>query len=324
MIRRIASIFLLLAAILLIIVFAVKTFTYIFNGNYNLESRISSLVTQDNDSLYADAFAKNLCVLNTNNNNDIEISSESALLCTVGSGQAIYSKNATEHMNPASTTKIMTALVALKYGNLSDIVTVTDDAVITEAGASLCGINPGDQVSLEQLLYGLLLPSGNDAAVAIAVHIAGSVDKFADMMNNEALTIGATDSHFVNPHGLTDTNHYTSAYDLYLMLNEALKYPVFRTIAGTANYNTSYLDMSGNSISKTWRNGNKFLNGDESMPSELKVVAGKTGTTNAAGNCLVLASADKDYNEYISIILKADNKVSLYDNMTKILDKILQ
>ena len=118
-------------------------------------------------------------------------------------------------MYPASITKVMTSLIAIKYGNLEDQVTVTEDAVISESGATLCGIKPGDTLTLEQLLYGLMLPSGNDAGAAIAIHMAGSIDAFADMMNEEAKRLGATDTHFMNPHGLHDEDHYTTAYDLY-------------------------------------------------------------------------------------------------------------
>src|SRR5699024_3631243 len=145
-------------------------------------------------------------------------------------GTALFQKNALQQMNPASTTKIMTALLALKYGNLSDLVTVTDAAVITETGSSMAGILPGDKLTLEQLLYGLMMPYGNDAANAIAVHIAGSVEAFADMMNEEAWRIGATGTHFVNANGLTAEGHYTTAYDLYLMFHEALGYETFRDI----------------------------------------------------------------------------------------------
>ena len=118
-------------------------------------------------------------------------------------------------MNPASTTKIMTAILALKYGNLSDSVTVGNEVVITEPGASLAKIKPGDTLTMEQLVYGLMLPSGNDAANAIAIHMAGSIDAFVEMMNKEAKEIGAVDTHFVNANGLTNPDHYTSAYDLY-------------------------------------------------------------------------------------------------------------
>ena len=204
------------------------------------------------------------------------------------------------------------------------MVTVTDAAVITEAGASLANIKPGDQLTLEQLLYGLMLPSGNDAANAIAVHLAGSVDAFADRMNEEAERIGATGTHFVNPSGLNDPDHYTTAYDLYLMFNEALTYPKFREVISTSSYTANYLDGTGASVSQTWMVSNKYINGEEETPAGLTVLGGKTGTTQAAGNCLVMASTAENGDEYISVVMKAGSRPALYENMTNIIRKIVE
>ena len=218
----------------------------------------------------------------------------------------------------------MTALIAIKYGNLEDQVTVTEDAVITETGATLCGIQPGDTLTLEQLLYGLMLPSGNDAGAAIAIHMAGSIDAFADKMNEEAKRLGATDTHFMNPHGLHDEDHYTTAYDLYLIFNEALKYPEFRTVTGSTAYTANYTNKAGESISKTWRGGNWYLTGEHETPEGLTVFSGKTGTTKAAGYCLIMAEKDTSDREFISVVLKSDSRLHLYDNMTNIISKIVK
>ena len=169
--------------------------------------------------------------------------------------------NALERMNPASTTKVMTAIIALKYGNLDDMVTDTEDAIITETGSSMAGVAPGDQITLKDLLYGLMIPSGNDAANAIAVHVGGSIDSFVSMMNEEAARIGATGTHFVNANGLTDPEHYTTAYDLYLMFREALKFDTFRTIIGTHTYTSVFADGDGNEKTATWGVGNYYMNG---------------------------------------------------------------
>ena len=132
----------------------------------------------------APLFAENLCVITgETQDDDVSVSAGAGALFDVTDANVLYSKNATERMYPASITKVMTALIAIEEGNLSDIVTVTGDAVITEPGASLCGIKPGDQITMEQLLYGLMMPSGNDAANAIAVHMAGSMDAFVERMN---------------------------------------------------------------------------------------------------------------------------------------------
>ena len=276
------------------------------------------------ERVLADTFASDLCVVTgEEESSDPSVNAESAGLFSIADQQVIFQKQVFERMHPASITKVMTALLAVKYGNPDDLVTVGEETVIREAGASLCNIHPGDTLTLEQLLYGLMLPSGNDAGTAIAVHMAGSIEAFSERMNEEARKIGATDTHFVNPHGLTDETHLTTAYDLYLILNEALKYPEFRKIIGTADYVAQYQDGQGNEISQTWHNSNKYLNGERETPEGLRVLGGKTGTTNAAGYCLILACEDEKGQDYVSVVLKAGSRSDLYDNMTNIIRKIV-
>ena len=291
---------------------------------YVFEERIPGLAAQAAGSgYYADAFAQDLCVVTGEEAFDAGfVTSEAGALFDQGDREVLYSKNAFERLYPASITKVMTALVALKYGTLTDRVTVTEDAVITESGATLCGIEPGDVLSLEQLLYGLMLPSGNDAGAAIAVYVGGSIEGFADMMNEEAARIGAVDTHFVNPHGLHDTDHYTTAYDLYLIFQEAMKDPRFREITGTTAYTASYRDGDGQTVTKTWKGGNWFMTGERETPEGITVIGGKTGTTQAAGYCLIMAEEDAAGGEYISVVLKSDSRQALYDNMENIISKI--
>lgn len=273
---------------------------------------------------HAGTFAQDLCVITgEEEQSDSMVNAEAAAVFGIDDQSVLFQKQPYERLYPASITKVMTALVALKYGNLEDTVTVGEEAVITEAGASLCNIKPGDTLTLEQLLYGLMLPSGNDAGASIAVHIAGSIEGFSDMMNREARALGATDSHFLNPHGLHDENHYTTAYDLYLIFNEAFQYPEFRKIIGTTEYSVSYMDGEGNEKSQTWKNSNRYLTGERDTPAGLTVLGGKTGTTNAAGYCLIMASEDSEGRDYISVVLKAGSRPNLYDNMTNIIQKIV-
>ena len=280
-------------------------------------------LTESTDG-YASLFASDLCVVTDESQYSLsDTTSEAAGLFDITDGQVMYSKNAFERLYPASITKVMTALIAIKYGDLTDTVTVTEDAVITEAGATLAGIHPGDQLTMEQLLYGLMLPSGNDAGAAIAVHMAGSIDAFAELMNREAQKLGATGTHFMNPHGLTNADHYTTAYDLYLIFNEALKQPEFRKVTGTTSYTADYTDGSGNPVSTTWEGGNWYMVGQRQTPDGLTVFSGKTGTTSAAGFCLIMASRDQKEKEYISVVLKAPSRPGLYDNMTNIISKIV-
>ena len=273
---------------------------------------------------HAGAFAENLCVITGDEeSSDPQVNSEAAAVFGIDDQTVVFQKQAFERLYPASITKVMTALVALKYGNLEDTVTVGEESVITEAGASLCNIKPGDTLTMEQLLYGLMLPSGNDAGASIAVHMAGSIEGFSDLMNREARALGATDTHFMNPHGLHDENHYTTAYDLYLIFNEAFRYPEFRTIIGAKEYTASYTDGEGNAKTQTWKNSNRYLTGERETPAGLTVLGGKTGTTQAAGYCLIMASEDPEGRDYISVVLKAGSRSNLYDNMTNIIQKIV-
>lgn len=277
-----------------------------------------------NSSGFFPAFAENLAVASGTASDEPGLTAQAAAVFPLNGGNALFEKQVFERMNPASTTKVMTAIVALKYGNLSDMVTVTDEAVITEAGSSMAGVKPGDVLTLEDLLYGLLIPSGNDAANAIAVHVGGSIEGFVSMMNAEAERLGATGTHFANANGLTDPDHYTTAYDLYLMFHEALKYDTFRTIIGTLSYTASYTDGSGSEKTASWSVGNYYMNGKTETPDGLTVFGGKTGTTQAAGYCLIMGSRTDDGTEYASVIMDADSRNALYSDMTKIILKILK
>ena len=287
-------------------------------------TRLEAMAEDLQENAQADSFAKELCVVTgTEGEADAFVTAEAAAVFGVDTKEVIFQKNPFERLYPASITKIMTALIVIRDGNLSDMVTVGPETVITETGASLAHINPGDTLTMEQLLYGLMLPSGNDAGAAIAVHMAGSTDAFAEKMNETAHALGATDTHFVNPHGLSNEDHYTTAYDLYLIFNEALKYPEFRKIIGTVSYQAQYTDSTGQAKTQEWKNSNQYLNGKSKAPEGVAVIGGKTGTTRAAGSCLILGCQDESGNDYISVVLKAENRDVLYDNMTKIMGKIV-
>lgn len=273
----------------------------------------------------AEPFANDLCVVSQDTPfSDGKVTAEAAAVFDIKDKEVLFAKNPFERLYPASVTKVMTALVALEYGDLTDEVTVTRDAIITEAGATLCGIKPGDKLTMEQLLYGLMLPSGNDAGAAIAVHMAGSEEVFSRMMNEEALKLGATGTQFVNPHGLHNQNHYTTAYDLYLIFNKAMEYPKFREIIAAKEFTSFYKNEAGSPVSATWKATNWYMTGEQTMPSGLTASGGKTGTTQAAGNCLIMGSSDSSGMEYISVVLKAPSRPGLYDNMSNILNKIVE
>ncbi|MBQ7795714.1 MAG: D-alanyl-D-alanine carboxypeptidase [Lachnospiraceae bacterium] len=293
----------------------------VLEQEYSFENRLDRFDTNRSDG-FSGAFAEELCVAYAVDETETSLTADAAGVFEIGGGDAVFEQNVFARMNPASTTKIMTAIVALKYGNLQDQVTVTDAAIITESGSSMAGVKPGDVMSLEDLLYGLMIPSGNDAANAIAVHVGGSIEGFVEMMNEEAARIGATGTHFVNANGLTSKDHYTTAYDLYLMFNEALKYDQFRTIIGAHDHIAQYSDADGNALSATWGVGNYYMNGKTETPEGLTVFGGKTGTTQAAGYCLIMGTRTADGKEYASVIMKADSRNALYEDMTEIISKI--
>lgn len=271
----------------------------------------------------AQAFAADLCVTDQDvNTGAIIIGAEEAALFNMEGQEVVYAKDIFTPRSPASMTKVMTALVALKYGNLDDIVTVTETALDIEYGSSVCDIKVGDQLSLRQLLYGLMIASGNDAAMMIAEHVAGSVEAFVDLMNQEARNLGATDTHFSNPHGLTAEDHYTTAYDMYLIFQEAMKNDIFMDIINRQNYYAEYTRGDGSPVAVTWESTNEYFTGQAQAPDHVLVYGGKTGTTEDTGACLVLLSRDLYGNPYLSVIFHSENHETLYAEMNQILSLI--
>lgn len=235
-----------------------------------------------------------------------------------------YSSELHEKVFPASTTKILTALTAIKYADLEDTVTVS------KAGAAesfsieeqVCGLKEGDKLSLKSLLNGLLLHSGNDAAVAVAEFVGGDVETFMDMMNDLAQEIGATNTHFVTPNGLHDEDHYTTPYDLYLIFNECIKYPEFMNIISEKSYTASITDSSSGKRAITWSATNFYARGEAALPEGADVIGGKTGYTGEAQNCLILLDEDSEGKQYISIVMGAESKPLLYEDMTALINQI--
>lgn len=219
----------------------------------------------------------------------VETSATAAILVDESGGQVLYEKNADQKMRIASTTKIMTALVAIREGNLSDVVTVSRHAANVE-GSSMY-LRSGEQLTLETLLYGLLLCSGNDAATAVAEHIAGSEAAFAERMNEAARALGMANSSFANPHGLDAQGHYSTARDMAKLGAAAMELPVFRRIASTQTITI------GN---RTMKNHNKLLGMVEGC------VGLKTGYTRAAGRTLV-SCVEREGRRLIAVTLQDGN-----------------
>lgn len=248
---------------------------------------------------------------------------KSAGLFDLNNKQVDFAYNVHERRYPASTTKILTALVAIKNGNLSDVVTVSQNAVNREPDESICELKAGDQLTLKDLLSGLLIHSGNDNAVAIAEHIGGTEAQFVEMMNEQANQLMATNTHYVNASGLHNENHYTTAYDLYLIFNECIKHQEFSDIIRTTSYTANITGADGVVRAATWQQTNFYATGEVALPQNGIVIGGKTGTTEAAGSCLILLDEDQNQNPFISIVMGAETKPILYENMTALINIML-
>lgn len=271
----------------------------------------------------ATGFAADLGVVSADEPNTEEgvLSASAALLVDITSGETLYQKNAHMPLNPASTTKILTGLVALENAELDTPAVIDDSIYFDEDNVWICDFRIGDVITLEQAMYGALVNSGNDAAAVIATTVSGSISAFAQLMNERAFEIGATNSHFANPHGLTNPEHYTTAYDLYLIFNEALKNETFVKMISTVEYSTTFT-RKNYIIAPKWTNGNQFVNGKVTAPNGMKVLCGKTGYTQAAGYCLVILSESPvTGHRFISVILNASTRDSLYNQMSYLLEK---
>ena len=234
---------------------------------------------------------------------DPAIQATSALLIEPTTGTVLYELNADETRYPASTTKIMTALVTLENADLTQQITVEEgDFTHVTADSSVAGFKPGEVLTVEQLLYGLMLPSGNDASYILARAVAGDVDTFVQMMNDRAAEVGCTGTHFANPCGLHDDNHYTTARDLMRITQAAMANPTFAQIVSTPSYELPATNLQE---ARALENSNLLLDSTSSVyyaPAQ----GIKTGNTTEAGRCLVAAASQNDITLYSVVLGCAD------------------
>lgn len=254
---------------------------------------LGSCTVKPNDKENAIGSSSHFSFIETSSDATLSVSAHSALLMEASSGKVIWQKNADDRMAMASTTKIMTALVALENCDVDEIVTVPPEAVGIE-GSSIY-LFAGERITMEDLLYALLLSSANDAAAAIAIHVGGSIEGFADMMNARADELGLTNTHFVNPHGLYDEQHHTTARELAVIARKAMENELFAKIVGTYK-RTAALD--GEDGVRLFVNHNKLLHRYEGACGI------KTGFTKKSGRCLVSA-AERDGLSFICVTLNA-------------------
>ncbi len=232
------------------------------------------------------------------------LTARSAVVIDAASGQVIYERNKDERRFPASTTKIMTLILALEHSNMDDMVTVSSNAAGTEG--STLWLEAGEKIRMGDLLYGMMMHSGNDATVAVAEHIAGSVDKFAVMMTEKAHEIGAVNTNFANANGLPRDDHYTTAYDLAKITAYGYRVPGFEKIVSTKEIDFDWVKDSSHHL----RNENQMLwlyRGANGV---------KTGYTDAAGRCLV-SGAKKDGLQLVAVVL---DSVYMWNDSIKLLD----
>lgn len=230
------------------------------------------------------------------------VKAKAAMLVELGTNQTLFEQNADQQIYPASLTKIMTCMLTLEHGNLSDIITVSETALqgLSEAG-STAGLLAGEQLTLEELLYCMMLPSANEACNIAGEYIAGSVDGFVAMMNEKAAELGCTATHFCNPHGLHDDNHYTTARDLSLIAREALKNETFRTITSTVTHDVPATNLSE---SRTLITTNSLITPTSKYYYE-PAKGVKTGSTTPAGLCLI-STASNGKMELLSVLCGGD------------------
>ena len=245
----------------------------------------------DNENIDIDEIQKEVIETSTNVE-DLKLDSRIGLIYDRASGRVLYEKNGNKQTPMASTTKIMTAIVVLENAKLNEVVKIDSKAAGT--GGSRLGLKKNDKITVNDLLYGLMLRSGNDAAVALANYVSGSIEGFADMMNNKAEEMGLKNSHFIVPHGLDNEGHYTTAFELAKMADYALKIDKFKEIVSTKT-TTIYI----NNYPKAINNTNQLLG------SVSGVYGVKTGFTNGAGRCLVSA-CKRDDLDIITVVIGAN------------------
>ena len=240
-----------------------------------------------------------------------EISAGAAILLDSASEKIIYSKNESEKMYPASTTKILTAILTIENCNLNDVVTVPYEAIASiPSGYSVAALQPGEQLTVEQLLQVMMVHSANDAANVLAYHISGSIDAFSNLMNKKVEELGLTNTHFTNPSGMHDENHYTTAYDLAIIMKYCMKNTTFRSLSGLKYCKIPATNKYDERVFNTTNELLIYDNREVSSNYYYKyAIAGKTGYTTQAKNCLVSVS-NKDDLELICVVLS----VGLYPN----------
>ena len=247
-----------------------------------------------------------------------ELTSEAAVVMEASTGSILYNKNAYDAYYPASTTKLMTSLLAIEQCPLSDIITCSKASVESIGwDSSRIGLVAGESIDMENALYAILLASANEVSYAVAEHIGGTVDYFVSLMNERAKDLGCVNTNFINPHGLDHESHYSCPYDLALIARQAAEYTTFRRVSGSYNHK----------IPETNKNEHRWISNTHPFIKKNVVYegvfAGKTGSTSKAGNCLVTC-AEQNGMTLICVIMKAPNSETVQAETKLLLDYAFQ
>lgn len=276
------------------------------------------------ESMKEEGMAEELAVLPASEGTSVNYhpSVLAALLVNDSTNEVVESYHCFDKVYPASVTKIMTALLVMEKGDMDDEITLTHNIRLSDPEAVACTLSAGDTATVDQVFHTMLIKSANDCSVILGEYISGSEEDFVDLMNQRAKELGATHTHFANTNGLHDRDHYTTAYDLYLIFNEAVKHEEFVDVISTANYTMTYTNASGRKVSEYMQSTNHYLTSDFPVPPGVTMYGGKTGTTSVAGSCLILMTENEKGERFFSVVLGSETKDNLYQTMSDLLEKI--
>lgn len=293
-------------------------------GGYDYEKHIEDSVILDEQETVG--MADKLAVISADDGVRYNCDNEDGADLVVNDTQkeVVSAHNCFDRRYPASITKVMTALLTLENCDLSDTITLDHNVVMTEEGAVASNLQAGDTVTIEQVFKTMLIMSANDCAVILAEYISGSEAEFAKLMTQRAKELGATHTQFRNSNGLHIDDHYTTAYDLYLIFKEAIKHEEFVDTVSTSEYVLNYKSSSGESKVQYVSSTNHYLSGESAIPDGVVMYGGKTGTTSMAGSCLIVMTENSQGERYFSVVLGAMSKDQLYSSMSELLEKTIK
>lgn len=317
-----------LSKILALVLVSVFTLSGCAKRSYDTSSQLTIGISSDLPLYSSTSFGETYAVVGADEalNDEAYSDTGSSLLINDSEREALVVYNAHELIYPASMTKIMTGLLvfeSLENGTISLDDTVTLDSTVTfdESNVVASNLTEGCEVTIKNLLYGLLISSYNDCAVILAEQIAGDESSFVDMMNEKAYELGATNTHFENPHGLHSDTHYTTAYDLYLIFSEFIKYDMAYLIDSLTSYDFTYVDAEGVTNVETIGATNGFVSGEYDFPEGYTIGSWKSGTTSAAGSCLIIEFVkDSTGERYIAVVTGAEDRATLYNKITSLVN----